>query len=199
MEEVLDGCAGEERDTAALGDEQALEQFLAGVERRALRMAELATGTRDEALDVVQEAMCGLVRGYRRRPSAEWSALFWRILYNQLRDWRRRTTVLRRLRIWLFVPAEASEDGNDSGLDRFPGPASAEPAGQAQAGQTRQALEQALRALPLRQRQVFLLRAWEGLDVAETAQALGCSSGSIKTHYARALRKLRSQLGDHWP
>lgn len=198
MEQTLSGLAGEQ-DAVALAGDSDLDQFLAGVERRALRMAELATGNREEALDLVQEAMCRLVQNYRCRPGSEWPPLFWRILYNQLRDWQRRTSVIRRLRVWLLGPAETDEDDSDHGFNRFPAPASVEPAGQAQAAQTRQALDKALRDLPLRQRQVFLLRAWEGLDVAETAQALGCSTGSIKTHYARALQKLRAQLGDHWP
>lgn len=198
MEQAVDELAGAQ-DTVALAHDDDLERFLAGVERRALRMAELATGNRDEALDLVQEAMCRLVRRYRSRPGAEWPALFWRILYNRLQDWQRRTLVIRRLRVWLLGPSEAERDEPDQGLNRLPAPASSEPAGQAQAEQTRRALERALRTLPLRQRQVFLLRAWEGLDVADTARALGCSPGSIKTHYARALRKLRAQLGDHWP
>lgn len=199
METALDSFAGEEGAAALTGD-QALELFLAGVERRALRMAELATGNRDEALDLVQDAMCRLVQRYRHRPGAEWPPLFWRILYRRLQDWRRRAAVVRRLRVWLFGGTEEEDETNpDQGFNHFPAPTSAEPAGQAQAEQTRQALEQVLRALPLRQQQVFLLRAWEGLDVAETAQALGCSISSVKTHYARALRKMRAQLGDHWP
>jgi RNA polymerase sigma-70 factor, ECF subfamily len=196
MEQILSGFVGEP-DAVTLADDGDLDRFLAGVERRALRMAELATGNRDEALDLVQEAMCRLVQNYRCRPGAEWPPLFWRILYNQLRDWQRRTSVLGRLRIWLLGSVETDDDQPDQGFNRLPAPASAEPDGQAQDQQTRLALERALREL--RQRQVFLLRAWEGLDVAETARALGCSTGSIKTHYARALRKLRAQLGDHWP
>lgn len=198
MEQTLSGLVGES-DAVALTDDGDLDRFLAGVERRALRMAELATGNRDEALDLVQEAMCRLVQHYRYRPGAEWRPLFWRILHNRLRDWQRRTSVVRRLRVWLLGPIESDEDEPEQGLNRLPAPASANPDGQAQAEQTGQALEQALRDLPLRQRQVFLLRAWEGLDVVETAQALGCSTGSIKTHYARALQKLRVRLGDHWP
>jgi RNA polymerase sigma-70 factor (ECF subfamily) len=182
--------------TTALLNQQALDRFLAGIERRAFRIAELATGSADDALDVVQDAMCKLVQCYRHRPEQEWGPLFHRILQNRIKDWHRRTWVRNRLRTWL------RSDDDDEPADPFASFADTrarDPAWQAQADETLVVLERALRALPLRQQQVFLLRTWEGLDVAETAAAMGCSQGTVKTHYTRALNKLRDLLGEYWP
>jgi RNA polymerase sigma-70 factor (ECF subfamily) len=174
---------------------RALEQFLAGVERRAFRLAELVTGNRDDALDIVQDAMYMLVRRYGQRPESEWAPLFQRILQSKTRDWYRRTRVRGRLRVWLWG---AADDETDEWAD-IADERDVDPQQRVQTERTLATLERALQTLPLRQRQVFLLRAWEGLDVAQTAQAVGCSQGSVKTHYARALQKLRVILGEHWP
>ncbi|MEZ5584088.1 MAG: RNA polymerase sigma factor [Candidatus Competibacteraceae bacterium] len=172
-----------------------LEQFLAAVERRALRLAELATGDREDGLDIVQDAMVKLVQRYGHHDAQEWTPLFYRILQSKIRDWHRRNLVRNRLRVWLWGDDEEHSDQ----LAQIPDAESSDPQSQVQTERTLATLEQALKALPLRQQQVFLLRAWEGLDVAQTAQAMGCSSGSVKTHYARALNKLRAILGEHWP
>ena len=174
---------------------QTLEQFLAGVERRAYRLAELATSNRDDALDIVQDAMVMLARRYSHREESEWTPLFHRILQSKIKDWYRRTRVRQKLRVWLKGETEDTADV----LDTFTDECAIDPQRSVQTEHTLAVLERALKTLPLRQQQVFLLRAWEGLDVAQTAQAMGCSQGSIKTHYARALQKLRSQLGEHWP
>lgn len=178
-----------------LESRQALERFLADSERRALRMAELATGSREEALDIVQDAMLALARRYSGRDAAEWGPLFHRILQHRIRDWYRRSRVRYRWLAWL-----ATDDDNDEDpLAALPDPQAQRPEdrlGQARAGE---AIESALRRLPWRQQQAFLLRAWEGLDVAATATAMGCSEGSVKTHYSRAVHTLRTLLGEHWP
>jgi len=192
-----DGQAGASgQRTAKLDNTQDLERFLAGVERRALRMAEMATNHSDEALDIVQDAMFKLVQRYRNRPAEEWGPLFQRILQSRINDWYRRTAVRQRWRIWLS-PRDDADDGDP--MATLADEHGRDPLWEVQAGQTLVALEQALQRLPLRQRQVFLLRAWEGLDVAQTAAALGCSAGSVKTHYSRAVHKLREILGEHWP
>jgi len=174
-----------------------LEQFLAGVERRALRIAELATRDRDDALDLVQDAMTSLVKRYAGRPAAEWAPLFHRILQNRIRDWLRRTALRARLRAWLGRgPEGAAAAAEPDPIAALPDAAAAGGDAFAEREQAGRALDAALRALPARQREAFLLRAWEGLDVAQTARAMGCSQGSVKTHYFRAIQALRAQLGD---
>ncbi len=178
-----------------------LDRFLASVERRAYLMARLATGSRDDALDVVQEAMFQLVQRYADRSEEEWGALFYRILQNRLRDWHRRTALRRRWRAWFGRQDSAGEEPTEA--DPFadlPDPAAgAQPAAQAANRGALRTLQEALERLPRRQREAFLLRAWEGLDVEQTARAMGCSTGSVKTHYARALASLRAALENHWP
>ena len=171
----------------------ALDRFLAGVEKRAYRMARFATGDTEEALDLVQEAMFTLVRRYAKRPESEWGPLFHRILQNRIRDWYRRQKVRNRLTGWLR--RNADEDGGDP-IENLPDGEHLEPPAQVDNADLHGRLEEALQALPLRQQQTFLLRAWEGLDVNETARAMGISSGSVKTHYSRAVHALREKLGD---
>jgi RNA polymerase sigma-70 factor (ECF subfamily) len=167
-----------------------LDAFLAGVERRAFRVAELALGSREDALDAVQDAMVRLVR-YRARPAAEWSPLFWRILRAGLADRHRRNAVRRRV-LAVFGRDEAHDDDP---IARLPDP-DADPARALDDGTAWRALGRALRALPRRQRECFLLRELQGLDVAATAAAMGCSAGSVKTHLSRALAALRVHLED---
>lgn len=172
-----------------------LDRFLAGVECRALRMAQLATGDRDEALDVVQDAMLRFVRRYRRHAAADWPPLFHRVLDNGIRDWHRRQRVRGR---WLLHrPADADEDARaEDAMARIPDQQTPDP-GRVLAGErSLAALDAALRALPDRQRQAFLLRVWQGLSVADTARVMELAQGSVKTHLFRALAALRATLGN---
>jgi RNA polymerase sigma-70 factor (ECF subfamily) len=173
----------------------AIERFLREVERRALRVAELAAGNREEALDLVQDAMFGFVRHYAKRPSTEWPPLFWRVLDSRINDWHRRQRVRGRWLGWFDHGAGADE--NEDPIVTAPDPGEPGPLARLADGEAGVALEAALRALPLRQRQAFLLRLWEGLDVADTATAMRCSEGSVKTHLSRALANLRSYLEAH--
>jgi RNA polymerase sigma-70 factor, ECF subfamily len=138
--------------------------------------------------------MLQLARAYADRPAEEWKPLFYRILENRIRDMQRRRTVRGRVIAWLPFRGDEDEDEPDP-IAQAPSP-DPPPARRLEIDETMQALEKALAALPRRQQQVFLLRSLEGLDVAETAVAMGCSEGSVKTHYFRALQALREQLGE---
>jgi len=174
--------------------ERMLEQFLKGVERRALRMAELATTNRDEALDLVQDAMFGFARHYAMKPAAEWTPLFYRVLDSRLNDWHRRRQVRGR---WLVAFTRKDEDDEADEISQAPDLNDPGPLLRLAGSEAARDLDAALSNLPLRQRQAFLLRVWEGLDVAATASAMRCSEGSVKTHLSRALASLRRQLGAH--
>jgi RNA polymerase sigma-70 factor (ECF subfamily) len=184
------------RKGAPLNDRRAMDRFLAGVERRALRIATLSTGDREDALDIVQDAMLKLVRNYGDRPSEEWRPLFYRILANRITDQQRRRAVRQRVVSWL-VPAGDADDSDP--MAAFPDPRPMAPDEVVGRADAMTALEAALGRLPARQRQAFLLRSLEGLDVRETAIAMACSEGSVKAHFSRAVHSLRTTLGDHWP
>jgi RNA polymerase sigma-70 factor (ECF subfamily) len=141
--------------------------------------------------------MLKLARNYASRPSAEWRPLFYRIMENGIRDLQRRRSVRKRFMTWLPGVKEDPDHEAQDPLDNVADSAPAIPEALMQ-GQAMQQLEQSLRALPARQREAFMLRNFEGLDVAETATAMGCSQGSVKTHYSRAVHALREQLGEVW-
>lgn len=172
-----------------------LDGFLRSVERRALRIAELSVGQRDEALDLVQEAMLAFVRNYASKPEAEWPPLFYRVLDSRVTDWHRRSRVRGR---WLAAlwPSRDDDDDEDP-IAAAADAAESGPLARLVSEDAGQALDAALRGLPLRQRQAFLLRIWEGLDVADTATAMRCGEGSVKTHLWRALNALRTVLEPH--
>lgn len=174
--------------------EQELNRFLAEVEKRALRIAEISIRDRDEALDLVQNAMIKLVRKYSSRSIDEWTPLFYRILQNGVRDWHRRQAVKKRVIVWLG----GSDDEEPDVISAAPDSAGRTPHEQLESHEAMQDLERALGGLPQRQKEAFMLRTFEGLDVADTAAAMGCSTGSVKTHYSRAVHSLRETLGDHW-
>lgn len=175
--------------------EAKLNRFFADVERRALRIAEIGIRDRDEALDLVQDAMIKLARNYADRPGDEWPPLFYRILQNRIRDWQRRQAV--RNRVMVFFGRGNADDDYDP-IAAAPDPAGRTPDEELQTSEAMESLEQAVAALPGRQREAFMLRTFEGLNVAGTADAMGCSEGSVKTHYSRAIHSLRETLGEHW-
>lgn len=186
------GKGGRSEDAAV-----SLEAFLCDVEARAFRIAVVQLRDRDEALDVVQDAMIRLARRYGHAPCAEWAPLFYRILQNRIRDWHRRRAVRNRvLAFFGGLPGDAG--GEPDPLLGAAGPPADNPHEHAARDGAIAALERALAQLPPRQREAFLLRNLEGLDVAETAVAMRCSEGSVKTHYFRAVRRLRELLGEHW-
>lgn len=140
--------------------------------------------------------MIALVRNYADRPEAEWRPLFHRILQSRIRDFARRSSIRSRFRAWLGNAEE--DDGDENPIDEVADPRGAGPAELAEGAAAGAAVLTAVRELPLRQQQAFVLRAWEGLDVAETAAAMECSEGSVKTHYFRALQALRGSLEGEW-
>ncbi len=157
-------------------------------------MAEIATGNRDEALDILQDAMMKLVERYADKPAAEWGPLFTSILQSRIRDWYRRYKIRRGVFAWFSREQNKTDDPVQTAHDEN----ALSPEQSLLANRRVDELERALTSLPLRQQQAFLLRNWEGLSVEETAQAMQLSTGSIKTHYSRAIHSLREKLGEHW-
>jgi len=172
---------------------------LADVERRAYKQAVFAVRDEDAALDIVQDAMLKLTENYAGKPAGELPMLFQRILQNTIHDHFRRqkvrstwTTLLSALgqkddRDEEYDPLETLQAKSDSN-------AAADPALQLEQSQIIALIEQALSRLPARQREAFLLRYWEELDVAEAAAAMGCSEGSVKTYCSRAVHALAEML-----
>lgn len=170
-----------------------IEAFLASVERRAWRIAEIALHDSDEALDAVQDAMLRLVRHYSGKPAGEWPPLFWGILRRRITDLQRRRTVRNRIMAWTGRATNHDDEELPAWEAPDPGP---DPSRVLASRQAHAAMSAAIRALPRRQQEAFLLRILEGLDVADTAKAMGCSAGSVKTHLSRAMDALRTKLGD---
>jgi RNA polymerase sigma-70 factor, ECF subfamily len=178
---------------AALNQERALERFLAGIERRAFRIAQMALRDHAEAEDAVQDAMIRLVRSYGSRPAGQWRPLFYRILRNRITDSQRKRKVRSVIQAWW-------SGGEDREAAPDPVESAADPAGtpeqELEGRELLARIEQVIAGLSGRQREAFLLRNFEGLDVAETAIAMGCSEGSVKTHYFRAVQALQLALGE---
>ncbi len=190
---IQNGC-DRGREDSALDQRRTMDRFLSGVERRAYRIAVIAVRNPDDALDLVQDAMIRLVRSYAHRAESEWTPLFYRILQNRIRDHQRHQSVRRRVLAW-FAP---HDDDDRDPVAQAPDPVAVQPDRQLALDEAMSALEDAIRKLPARQREAFLLRTVEGLDVAATANAMGCSDGSVKTHYSRAVRSLRAMVGAYW-
>lgn len=177
-----------------------MDEFLQSVEKRAYQMARFATGNSDEALDLVQDTMLAFVRRYSDKAPEERRPLFFTILQNRIRDWYRRQSVRNRLSAWWF--GSRGEEENSSAPDpisQIPDPAGRSPEEHWRSGRVGEAINRAIEQLPLRQQQAFLLRAWEELSVTDTARAMGCSEGSVKTHYSRAVQTLRELLEEQGP
>lgn len=172
-----------------------LDGFLKGVEASAYRIAMVSVRDREEALDIVQDAMMRLATRYAERPAAEWRPLFYRILRNRIRDWGRRRAVSQR---FMSFFSAAGRDTDRDPIAEAPAGPKCDPRVEAEGHEALDALETALRELSDRQREAFMLRNFENLDVAETALAMGVTDGSVKTHYSRAVARLRELLGDHW-
>lgn len=175
-----------------------LSAFLASVERRAFKRALYAVRDREAALDVVQDSMLKLAEKYGDKPVEELPMLFQRILQNTIRDFYRRQKVRSLWTTLLSSLSPSREEGDSDPLETLEteeGPNSpAAPAEELERSQLLEIIEKELRRLPSRQREAFLLRYWEEMDVAETAAVMGCSQGSVKTHCSRAAHALAVAL-----
>jgi RNA polymerase sigma-70 factor (ECF subfamily) len=192
------GDPGPRKKGSPLASPNELAEFLASVERRAYKQALFAVRESENALDIVQDSMLKLAEKYGAKPAAEWPMLFQRILQNTIRDFYRRQKV-RSLWVTLFSSLSAGREDDDSDpLETLavedPSGSRGGPADQLEQSQVVEIIEKELQRLPARQRQAFLLRYWEELDVAETAAVMGCSEGSVKTHCSRAAHALAAAL-----
>lgn len=148
-------------------------------------MALVSVANEAEALDIVQDAMLKFATHYSDKPQSQWKPLFYRIVQNQIVDWHRKQKVRRIMLFW-------RDDEDDS--SPWQADESQNPEKGLQQSQQSDASFLVLNQLPLKQQQCFMLRAWEGLSVKETAKVMKCSEGSVKTHFSRASQKLKSVL-----
>lgn len=169
---------------------ESLNTFLASVEHDAYRLALAACHDANDAVDLVQDAMLTLVKKYRNHPESEWAPLFHRILQNRIRDWFRRQTVQHTLLRWTGLGDTREQ------IEQIESPACNNPETSASTDEALATIESAIRHLPYRQQQVFLLRSWKEWSVLETAHAMSISPSSVKTHHARALATLRTLLSE---
>lgn len=156
-----------------------------------------AVRNEETALDIVQDSMLKLAEKYGNRPHEEYPMLFQRILQNTIRDFYRRSKV-RSMWTILFSSLLSADDDYDP-LESIPTSIDTlminpSPEGALQQSQTMEVIEAEIAKLPLRQREAFMMRYWEDMDVAETAAAMGCSGGSVKTHCSRATHTLAAAL-----
>ncbi|WP_310492088.1 RNA polymerase sigma factor [Dechloromonas sp.] len=189
--------AQELSEETTLSSPQQLSSFLESVERRAFKQAMFAVHDEDAALDIVQDSMLKLAEKYGDRPDEEYPMLFQRILQNTIRDFYRRSKVRS---MWTTLLSAFSPD-DDEDYDPLETLAADEddagprtPESKLQQAQTLNLIDEEIKKLPARQREAFLMRYWEDMDVAETAAAMGCSEGSVKTHCSRATHALAAAL-----
>ncbi len=174
-----EGCVRQEQQERV---RDRLNQFLSEVERSAFRMAEIAVRNPDDALDIVQDTMIKLVEKYAHKPESEWRPLFYSILRSKITDFHRRGTRTRKLFRWL------SEDEQETELAAEA--VNSGPAEEFARELTLERLISGLQQVSERQQQAFMLRTWQGFNVAETAKIMQCTQGSVKTHLSRATEAL---------
>ena len=181
-----------------MATERELSDFLKSVEKRAFKRSIYHVRDEEAALDIVQDSMMKLAEHYGDKPPAELPMLFQRILSNCTLDWFRR----QKTRNALFSNMSDFEASTDDGeFDLLETYSLAQGSQQVESAEdsTRRAqvlreIESQIQELPARQREAFLMRYWEDMDVAETAAAMGCSEGSVKTHCSRAVQALSKAL-----
>ncbi|MBS7404654.1 MAG: RNA polymerase sigma factor [Oxalobacter sp.] len=181
-----------------MATDKELSDFLASIEKRAFKQAVYAVRRDETALDIVQDAMIKLAEKYGDRPASELPMLFQRILQNTISDFFRREKV-RNTWVSLFSSMSANSDDDDFDLlDVYQGDEGNEvvesSADKLERAQVLTIIEEEIEKLPARQREAFLMRYWNDMDVAETAEAMNCSEGSVKTHCSRAAHALAKAL-----
>jgi len=167
---------------------QHLDQFLQSVEVRAFKMAVMAVHNDADALDIVQDTMMKLVQKYADRPEQEWRPLFFTILQNQITDWHRKQN---RTKHWFTWGKNKQTDEADDTVEVVEGVDDITPDQVMEQHQHQEAMLEVIETLPIKQQQCFLLRCWEGMSVEQTAEVMAVSTGSVKTHYHRAVQKLQ--------
>jgi len=182
---------------ATLASRSELSAFLEGVEKRAFKQAVFAVRDEEAALDIVQDAMLRLAEKYGHLPAGELPMLFHRIVQNAIRDWFRRQKV-RSLWTTLLSSFTGREDDDQDPLETLEASDGSNtqqgPAEQLEQAQVLEIIRQEISLLPERQREAFILRYWDELDVADTARRMSCSEGSVKTHCSRAAHALQVAL-----
>ena len=180
-----------------LSSPRELSEFLAAAERRAFKQAQFAVRNEESALDIVQDSMMKLAEKYSDRPAEEFPMLFQRILQNTIRDFYRRSKIRSLWTTLLSALTPGGEEDYDP-LEKIEIEEStytpSTPDGRFQQAQVLGEIEEEIKRLPARQREAFLMRYWEDMSVAETAFAMGCSEGSVKTHCSRATRTMAVAL-----
>lgn len=181
-----------------MATEQELSDFLKGVEKRAFKRSYYHVRDEDAALDIVQDSMLKLAEHYGDKPVNELPMLFQRILSNTTLDWFRRQKTRRALFSNLSDFESEGEEGEFNFLETLEASGDSNQTESAEDTTSRaqilRDIELEILNLPGRQREAFLMRYWEDMDVAETAAAMGCSEGSVKTHCSRALMALSKAL-----
>jgi RNA polymerase sigma-70 factor (ECF subfamily) len=182
-----------------MASRQELSDFLQSIERRAFKQAVYATRDDDTALDIVQDAMFKLAEKYPDKPAEELPLLFQRILQNVIHDHFRRQKVRN---LWTTLFSSLRRDDDEGGehdplesLEIDGDTRQGESAAQiVERDQILKVIDAEVQRLPPRQREAFVMRYWQELDVAETGLAMGCSEGSVKTHCSRAVHTLAAAL-----
>lgn len=172
-----------------------MEDFFRSIERQAFRISLFACSNREDALDLVQDSMCSFISKYSGKAQSEWKPLFYKILQNKIRDLYRKRSIRSR---WQALTGVTSDEDNTDLMEKLEDKKGLNPEQETQNMQAIERLQIELKLLSLKQQQVFLLRAWEGMSISETALAMGCSEGAIKSHYSRATERLRKKLGKYW-
>ena len=187
-----------EHNRSHLATEQELSDFLKSVEKRAFKRSVYHVRNEESALDIVQDSMMKLAQHYGDKPASELPMLFQRILVNCTLDWFRRNKTRNALFSNMSDFEVPGEDGDFDLLETYAGLDDSERSESAedamQRAQTLRSIEGAVQQLPARQREAFMMRYWEEMDVTETAAAMGCSEGSVKMHCFRAVQALSAAL-----